>query len=253
MSLYIEQIKQLVDLQKVDDEIFAIRREMENAPKEVEELRVRFAEISVERGHLLEKLDHLREQGKRLSIDIDTASDKLEDSKSKLMQVGNAKEYHAMMREMDSLERNTRNNQEERNALLEEAERQHSALAEVEERFNAMKNDLEAKETTLESRVNEANARLEKLDSQRGGASKNVPAPVFARYEFIRQRLPYPVIVPVNSGICSGCHISIPPQSFIEIQKGAQILSCPNCQRLIYWGEHFSNPHIPQPQADSEE
>jgi uncharacterized protein len=59
------------------------------------------------------------------------------------------------------------------------------------------------------------------------------------RYEFIRSRISNPVIVPVTQGICNGCHISIPPQSYIELQKGQQILSCPNCQRLIYWSEHF--------------
>ena len=239
MSLYLEKIKQLVALQKIDDEIFAIRTDIESAPKEVEELRGRFSVLGEQRDRHLEKLAHLREQAKRLDLDIDTDADKLTNSKSKLMQVGNAKEYHAMMREMDSLERNNRSREEERIALLEEVERQNSALAEVNTSYENMKKDLEEKESTLERRVNEATGRLDELDKQRGIASRDVPAPVFARYEFIRQRLPYPVIVPVNASVCSGCHITIPPQGFIELQKGAQILSCPNCQRLIYWNEHF--------------
>ena len=35
--------------------------------------------------------------------------------------------------------------------------------------------------------------------------------------------------------------IAIPPQSFIELQSGQKILNCPNCQRLIYWCEHFED------------
>ena len=62
------------------------------------------------------------------------------------------------------------------------------------------------------------------------------------RYEFIRVRLEHPVIVAVTDGICSGCNIAVHPQSFIELQRGQQILSCPNCQRLIFWCEHFSLP-----------
>jgi predicted nucleic acid-binding Zn-ribbon protein len=42
----------------------------------------------------------------------------------------------------------------------------------------------------------------------------------------------------VSEGICGGCHIRIPPQSFNELQKGKQILGCPNCQRIIFWVEH---------------
>lgn len=64
------------------------------------------------------------------------------------------------------------------------------------------------------------------------------------RYEFIRERLEHPVIVGVRDGICTGCNIAIPPQSFIELQGGKQILSCPNCQRLIFWEEHFDDPSI---------
>ena len=240
LSLYLKQIELLVALQKVDDEIFAIRSDMENAPKEVEELRARFTALNESRDRLLEKLSHLKEQAKRLDLDIDTDSDRLKSSKSKLMQVGNAKEYHAMMREMDSLERSNRSREEERVTLIEELERQNGALAEIETEYEAMKKELEEKEGSLEARVGEATARLNVLDKQRTEASREVPAPVFARYEFIRQRLPYPVIVPVDGGVCSGCHIAIPPQGYIELQRGSQILSCPNCQRLIYWSEHFT-------------
>jgi predicted nucleic acid-binding Zn-ribbon protein len=242
LSLYLKQIEQLVALQKVDDEIFVIRSDMENAPKEVEELRARFAALGEARDRHLEKLGHLREQAKRLDLDIDTDTDRLKSSKSKLMQVGNAKEYHAMMREMDSLERSTRSREEERMTLVEEVERQNASLAGIETEYAAMKRELDEKEGSLEDRVGEATARLATLDRQRADTGREVPAPVFARYEFIRQRLPYPVIVPVNGGVCSGCHIAIPPQGYIELQKGAQILSCPNCQRLIYWSEHFTAP-----------
>ena len=58
--------------------------------------------------------------------------------------------------------------------------------------------------------------------------------------EFIRRRLSHPVIVPVTAGVCSGCRIMIPPQTFIELQGGHKIINCPNCQRLIYWVEHFN-------------
>ena len=75
---------------------------------------------------------------------------------------------------------------------------------------------------------------------KRTDARREVPAPVFGRYEFIRERLQHPVIVPVNGGVCSGCNIAIPPQNYIELQKAAQILSCPNCQRLMFWDQHFT-------------
>ena len=240
MSLYLNQIAQLVALQRVDDEIYIIDQEMEKAPREVEALRNDFAALQAEKLRLDDKMTHLREQAKRIDFDIDNDMDKLNRGKDKLMQVGNAKEYHAMMREMDSLEKTNRTREEEKITLADELDRQKTAMADMEERFTTMEGELKTKEEGLDARLSEADKKRQVLDKERADAGKDIPAPVLARYEFIRQRLSHPVIVPVNSGVCSGCNIAIPPQGYIELQKGAQILSCPNCQRLIYWSEHFT-------------
>ena len=116
--------------------------------------------------------------------------------------------------------------------------------AEIDLTYTAIKAELEVKRDGLEEKLQKGNAALEVLNEKRAGASKNIPQPVFMRYEFIRRRLEHPVIVGVKEGICSGCHISVPPQSFIELQRGQQILSCPNCQRLIFWCEHFSMEEV---------
>jgi len=44
-------------------------------------------------------------------------------------------------------------------------------------------------------------------------------------------------IVAVSRGICSGCHMNIPPQLYNELQRSEQILCCPNCNRILYWDE----------------
>ena len=240
MSLYLDQIAQLVALQRVDDEIFAIEKEMEKAPREVEALREEFAALQAEKAHLDDKMIHLREQAKRIDFDIDTDLEKMSKGKDKLMQVGNAKEYHAMMREMDTLEKTTRTREEEKITLAEELERQNAAMADLSGRYSAMETDLKTKEESLDERLSEANVKRAELDKERAAAGQDIPAPVLARYEFIRMRLSHPVIVPVDAGVCSGCNISIPPQGYIELQRGTQILSCPNCQRLIFWNQHFT-------------
>ena len=239
MSLYLKQIEQLISLQKVDDEIHGIKQELESAPKELEDLRVRFTEATSQRAMQQDKMAHLRDQEKRLGHEIEDDSARIKKSKGKLMSAGNTKEYHAMVREMDSLERVNRNREEEKTALLEELQRQTSLLAEVEAEHLALQNELTSCEASLQNRVTAAQTVLDELTLKRSEASKEVPAPVFSRYEFIRERLEHPVIVPVSGGVCSGCNISIPPQNFIELQKAAQILSCPNCQRLMFWSEHF--------------
>lgn len=240
MSLYLKQIEQLISLQKVDDEIHTVRQELACAPDELNKLRGRYAEAAEQLVGQQDKVAHLRDQEKRLDMEIEDDVVRIKKSKSKLMGVDNSKEYHAMVREMDSLERVNRNREEEKTSLREELARQTSLLAEMEAGRLALEKELASYEAGIQKRMEAAEQELDKLLRQRGKAGKEVPTPVFARYEFIRERLQHPVIVPVQEGVCSGCHIAIPPQNYIELQKAAQILSCPNCQRLMFWNEHFT-------------
>jgi len=160
------------------------------------------------------------------------------------MLVGNTKEYHAMMREMDSLEKLNRMREDEQEAVREELVRQDEATGSLADEMGGVTEQYNSLKTTLEERLDKANKKLEALDRKRKKASKAVPPPILGRYEFIRERMENPVIVPVSDGVCHGCHIMIPPQSYNDLQKGQQILSCPNCQRLIYWKSHIDLDNI---------
>lgn len=245
-SDYLNQIQKLKELQKVDDDIFVVKQEQESAPLALDELRRRFEIVDNRRNHTLDKIAHMDGQRKRLSAELDEDEAKLKKSKNKMMQVGNEREHQAMVREMDSLERSARSRSEDRSALLEELQLANEDLAEVEKEYDAVKGELDAKTATLEQTLAEANDRLAVLEKRRQQEAKGIPQPIFMRYEFVRHRLEHPVIVPVDEGICSGCNIAIPPQTFIELQRGQQILSCPNCQRLIYWSRHFGEPESPR-------
>ncbi len=71
MSLYLEQIKQLVELQHVDDKIYAVKKELEEAPLQVETLRERFNEEEAKIARINDKLQHMHEQQKRLDMDLE--------------------------------------------------------------------------------------------------------------------------------------------------------------------------------------
>lgn len=236
--MYQKQIEQLVVLQTVDDEIMVLAAEVRDAPLELSSLEARLAQLRERQAQVQERIDILKVQQKRLEGEIEDDGHKIKKSKNKLMAVGNSKEYHAMMREMDSMEKLNRLREEERIAVMEEFERQNAAMAELVGEMESLMEGYDAKKATLDERVAKAQTRLDTLGKRRTKAGKVVPPPILGRYEFIRSRIDHPVIVSVTDGICGGCHIKIPPQAYNELQKGKQILGCPNCQRIVYWVEH---------------
>jgi len=244
--MYQKQIEQLVTLQEIDGEIIALQHELANAPLEIQALEKKSQDIETQRAIVREKLEYLHGQLKRLETDMEEDHTRLRKSKSKMMMVGNTKEYHAMVREMDNLEKLNRSRDEEKAAFADELTRQTAADKEVNAQVDVVRVELESARKGLDERMTAAQKRLDALNRSRKESCKALPPPILSRYEFIRSRLPNPVIVSVDHGVCSGCHISIPPQAYIELQKGNQILSCPNCQRLIYWVQHIAPEALPQ-------
>ncbi|MCJ2166072.1 MULTISPECIES: C4-type zinc ribbon domain-containing protein [unclassified Pseudodesulfovibrio] len=237
--MYQKQIEQLIVLQEVDDDLLTIRDEIEQAPKELLDLEAQMGKFNDRRDQIEEKLSILKEQKKKLAVEIEEDAGRIKKSKNKLMMVGNTKEYHAMMREMDSLEKLNRMRDDEQEAVREELLRQNEATEALNQETSGVKEQYSALKTTLDERLAQANKKLDSLNRKRKKACKAVPPPILGRYEFIRERMENPVIVPVAGGVCKGCNIMIPPQSYNDLQKGHQILSCPNCQRLIYWQAHL--------------
>jgi RNase P subunit RPR2 len=41
--------------------------------------------------------------------------------------------------------------------------------------------------------------------------------------------------VPIIKGVCSGCHIILPPQFVNEVRIGKEIRFCPECSRILYF------------------
>ncbi len=244
MNIYLQQIEQLLNLQKVDDEIHCVKQELKKAPLELSSLSERYEVAKGKHLKVEEKITHIQEQQKRISTEIEEDVARIKKSKSKLMQVANQREYHAMMREMDNMEKTNRLREEEKVLLAEELQTQEAALAEIDKDYLSLKAELEVRSEGLQERMESAQGKLDQLEYTRASTKKEVDEHVSKRYEFIHKRLEHPVIVSVDAGICSGCNISIPPQSFIELQRGQQILSCPNCQRLIFWCKDFKEPEV---------
>lgn len=241
MSKYIDQIKKLVELQGIDSEMIKLKNRLVEAPKHLEELQASLEAIDEQVSHVKERLDLLNQQKKKLAQDIEDDSNKVKKSKNKLMMVNNTKEYHAMMREMDNLEKLNRFREDEMTNLIEDIQVHQEKMEELTTQRKSLNEELAISQSTLDSEMEDINKRINVLEKNRKKACADVPVPILSRYNFIKDRLNNPVIVSVRRGVCTGCYISIPPQSFIEIQKGEQILSCPNCQRLIFWEEHFNN------------
>jgi hypothetical protein len=78
---------------------------------------------------------------------------------------------------------------------------------------------------------------LSLLEKERARYADAIDQELLKRYLLIKERKGGVAIGKVIHGICQSCNMGIPPQQFNELKKCNELLTCPNCHRLIYWGE----------------
>jgi uncharacterized protein len=175
LSIYMEQIEQLVVLQKVDSEMITLQRILEDAPKQLRSLQEKQAYLKQQQGVIQEKIDVLMEQKGRIESEIENDTQKVKKSKNKLMMVENTKEYHAMMREMDTMEKMNRSREEERANLLARISPISRAARKPCRTTSTHWKTITAQQSTLDQELAEKRARIEILDKEKKKASEAVP------------------------------------------------------------------------------
>ena len=175
-AFYLTQIHQLKELQKLDDQIYEVQQILEKAPDELRDLQDKLTKAEVQRDRINDKISHLKESESRISREREENSERLKKSKSKLMNTGNEKEFSAVTREIDNLEKMTQPREDELLAVRDELRNQNDSLNELNEQYIDLKTQVEARKATLDEQLKSAKDRLAELDRERDESSRSIPA-----------------------------------------------------------------------------
>lgn len=72
------------------------------------------------------------------------------------------------------------------------------------------------------------------LKNAREELAEKISKPLLYRYERLRGKLKR-AIVPVKNDICLGCFLRQPTSISSQGREGADIFTCENCGRMLYW------------------
>jgi len=122
-------------------------------------------------------------------------------------------------------------------ALLEELDKLAALVREDEEKLGLARSKYEKERKDMEDALNSIDAEVLKLEEKKTEIQNNVPSDLLSRYEKIKKRGNGVAITSVWKAVCNGCHMNIPPQLYNELQRTSELLSCPNCNRIIYFQE----------------
>ena len=102
-------------------------------------------------------------------------------------------------------------------------------------RVRAAKTKMEFDQLKVEydKEFKEDTAKLQEMRAHTEQEAKKVDAGLLAKYRSIKQHCTPPMAKLVN-GQCSGCFMSLPSATLLDIRSGDRIVECDNCGRILY-------------------
>ena len=207
---------------------------------------------SANRQKLIKQRDFLKDQQtnmKKLENDVAVMQDRLEavtDEAERLEKV--------LASLSEEIEANPPTTVEEAQKQAESVQKLLDTLSRYEQELQKMRKDADIKDRQQkEIRVRAAKTKqefdqlkveydrefkadTEKLQGLRGKTeqeAKKIDPAMLAKYRGIKQHVTPPMAKLIN-GQCSGCFMSLPSATLLEIRNGERIVECDNCGRILY-------------------
>jgi predicted nucleic acid-binding Zn-ribbon protein len=229
----VSDIKKLLPLQDLDCRLRGLKRELEDIPKRKEEEQARLAEHKANLAAAEEAMKHEQARIRELEIEAQSCRDKITKYRQQQMVLKSNKEFQAMETEIASVLAAIRGHEDKELVLMEDVEAARGNVAERRKELKAEEEAVGLDVAELDVRLKALEAEIASLEPGRAAVRDDVPKEMLARYERILQRRDR-AVVPVEGGICGGCHMKLPPSVNQNILKQEALVACDHCGRLLY-------------------
>ncbi len=229
-----EQISILVRLQTIDSDI----RKIENRLGHVDgKLAALDSELNAYELSVKEKSssnEDFQKTYRSLELDANANLPKIVKSKEKLASVKTNKEYQALLKEIEDLKTANSKLEDQMLEILEQLDMAEAQLSERKNAFASSKIRVAEEKAAITKAAEEDRTLLAGLQVDFETVLGTVNPGVLKAFQSVRSRIGNLAIASVEDAVCAGCHMNIPPQMYIELQRFESLMYCPQCQRIIY-------------------
>lgn len=230
-----EQLLLLIELQECDTQLMKMESMKKQLPEKIKKLDDDFLSLQEKMEQSSRKYESSKTQHAENENKIKKLDEGIIKSKERLLEVKNNKEYQALLKEIEIAETTRSDIETVIISILDELEKLSVQVKKDQAELSGYREKYEEEKKILEINLNSMDTSSASWEQKRIDLKKKVPAELLVRYEKIKKRNNGIGISSVWKSVCNGCHMNIPPQLYIELQKSSELHSCPNCHRIMYF------------------
>jgi predicted nucleic acid-binding Zn-ribbon protein len=229
-----KQLQLLRDLQELDTDKKVVENERQSGLDEQQTFKAELDRLQAMVDSLAGEISILEDEKGELQSAMSLEQENIERSEGRLPQIKTQKEYVAVLKEVDTakkLSKELQTNIEGKNEILSSL---NADKAEKDDELSKSTAEADARCAEIDDALSSVNEKLAKMESQRNVLLEELPNSLRKRYELLMARRGGVAVVEAQGGACLGCHMHLPPQMFNSLFVTNEILSCPHCNRLLF-------------------
>lgn len=231
----IEQIRKLVEVQKIDSQIYSKKAVVEK--EKPQQLQALEEELLGKRSGLTaaeEALKAIQLKNKELEIEDLAKHDALNKAEGDLINLKSNVEYQTKLKEIAKLKSDISGVEDGEIEAMEEVSECESKLAEAKKAFAYEEKTYSEKRISIEKEIEILKDEIALLQAKKDAAINGLDKILLARYQRVVEAKNGLAIVPYANDACGGCHMNLPMDMFNKIKTSLEVQSCPMCARMLY-------------------
>ena len=228
-------IENLLVLQDRDRKVMRVEAELANIGPERTSFENRAKQAQARLDLAKNKVKQIESNRKKLELDVEGKKGQIEKYSLQQFQTKKNEEYRALAHEIEMCKEAITKLDDEQIVFMEQAEVANKEAAEVGKETAAILKDVEIAKAALADKEVRLTRELAELKSDYDRLAGAVEEGVRDKYIRLRKQRGATTVVGVDRGICGGCHMKLPMQIVLSCQAQQEIVTCPNCSRILYF------------------
>lgn len=235
----LEVIEKLLILQERDRKILQIDNELGRIEPERARLQTRASEAQATLEAKKLKFKQIESDRKRLELDVDAKKQLIDKYSLQQFQTKKNDEYRALAHEIEICKSQIVQLDDQQLELMEQADSIHKDVVAATEAVTTIKKSVETQLADLAEREKNLQSQLAEYEAGYDQLASAVEEGVRTRYQRLRKQKGGNTVVGIEHSVCGGCHMKLPTHVVLSCQAQQEVVSCPNCGRILYYSRHM--------------
>ena len=228
-------IEKLLILQDRDRQILKLQDELARVGPERDGLRSNLSSNQVKLEASKQKVMHLESERKKLELDVEARKQLIEKYSLQQYQTKKNEEFRALGHEIDTCKEAISKLDDQQIELMEQIETAQKQVMAATKSLGEARKIVDSRIGDIDLREGNLKKEFDELNSNREELAGIVDDDARSKYERLLKQKGQNVVVGIQHGVCGGCHMQLSRSVIVTCQADQEIITCPNCGRILFY------------------